>query len=156
MSLDIDAEAIFPPKPGGMVDSARRQQAKSAPAQEETSPAPRKPNAVKTIDVSASVANAGTVVVPTASYNAVRVLGFDKNRKRAVVMALDEPVVVATSASQADDPRNAGNTAGQTAGGFVLPVNTPLVIETASEVWVAATSTTATRVSFWSEIFSGQ
>ena len=60
----------------------------------------------------------------SASLNAVqRILGADPNRKRGVVMTLDEPVVICNSQGSANDSRNAANAAGLSARGFVLPVN---------------------------------
>lgn len=151
-----DPEEIFPPKPGGMVDTIRKQRAEVdaivADAESETTV---RPKPVVCVDqVPSDVFGARTFVMVTGGSHeqtSRRILGADPKRKRAVVITLDEAVVVAISQAQADDPRNASNVAGKPAGGFVLPVNTPFVIEGNAEVHVAATSSTATRVSVWSE-----
>jgi hypothetical protein len=149
------AEELFPPKAGGMVDSTRRQNAKaSAGGGDAVTVQPFNPKAVRTVAQAPGLSKANTVIVPTAAYNAVRVLGYDENRKTATILTLDQPVVVAVSQGQANDNRNYGNAAGLSAGGFVLPVNVPFVIQGASEVWVAATSATASRVSVWSDVYS--
>lgn len=147
----------FPPKPGGAVDSARKA-ASAVNAVEEPAEVSGRYSAVRVLPEASLVAQANTVVVQTGGplIDVQRVLGFDVNRKRAVIVTLDEPVVVAVSQSQANDSRNAGNVAGLSAGGFVLPAGVQFTVESASEVWVAATSVTPTRVSTWNETYSGQ
>lgn len=68
-------------------------------------------------------------------------------RRNAVIMTLDEPVVISFSQQAAEDPRNAVNAAGLSANGFVLPVNVPVPVNTRSVIYCTATSSTATRVS---------
>ena len=147
----------FPPRPGGMVDSARKAAAaaQAVPAAEaEFDGSTYDPVRVQ-LRVP-EIASASTIVIATAAgYHSVqRLVGEDGQRGRAVVMTLDEPVIVCFSRVAADDPRNAVNAAGLPAGGFVLPVNVPLPLETAAEIWVAATSATPTRVSFIRQSFS--
>jgi hypothetical protein len=152
-----DSEDLFPPRPGGWVDTARRERAGQARAVPDEGPLEQADayDPVRTIGVRPDVLGASTVSVAAGLNPVIRVLGADANRHRAVLLTLDEPVVVAVSMAQAGDPRNASNAAGQSAGGLVLPVNVPLVIEGTAEVWAAATSSTPTRVSAWTETYSG-
>ena len=147
-----DAEALFPPKPGGMVDTARkRAQAESdqLDAANAAIPAAGKPrNDVPVNDRAAELARARTFSVSTANNNPiVELLGRDDDRRNAVIMTLDEPVVISFSQQAAEDPRNAVNTAGLSANGFVLPVNVPVTLPTRSNIYCTALSSTATRVS---------
>lgn len=151
------SEELFPPKPGGLVDTTRKEQ---AAAQQQAGQASTgsvgEPSyeAVK-VDVLEPEVGAGrTISVSTTTNATVRILGADPNRKRAVVITLDEPIVVGNSQASASDSRNATNTAGQSAGGSVWPINVPLPIKSRGEVWVAATSSTATRVSIWAESYA--
>lgn len=152
------SEELFPPKPGGMVDSTR-QAAQATPEvrQELTDFDGSAYDPVKVQLRQPEVASSGALVVSTGAGGTavLRVIGEDGQRYHAVVMTLDQPVVVCFSRTAAEDPRNAGNVAGASAGGFVLPVNVPLPLNGTSEVWVAATSSTATRVSFLRESFAG-
>ena len=148
-----DAEKIFPPKPGGMVDTIRkeREKEKEAVAAMSAKVSSRAARAIPVRTQEPEVSGARTVVVSTGSNPVAQLLGADGNRKRAVLMALDEPVVITNGQAMAYDSRNAGNAAGMTAGGFVLPVNVPFVVESRAECWAAATSSTPTRVSVWTE-----
>lgn len=147
-----DPEELFPPKPGGMVDTVRRQRAAEQAqldALGETEPAPGRPrNDVPVNDRAAELARARTFSVSTTGGNPiVELLGRDDMRRNAVIMTLDEPVVISFSQQAAEDPRNAVNAAGTSANGFVLPVNVPVPVNTRSVIYCTATSSTATRVS---------
>ena len=147
-----DPEALFPPKPGGMVDTARKQQAaEEAQLQalhEAEAPEARVKLEVPVNDRAAELARARTFSVSTTNNNpVVELLGRDDNRRHAVVMTLDQPVVISFAQIAAQDPQNAVNAAGLPANGFVLPVNTALTLNTRSVIYCTATSATATRVS---------
>ncbi len=150
-------EEKYPPKPGGMVDTTRKERA-AGHAQAQTEPQAPKDDyrAIKVDVIEPETCSGRTVVVSTgAGAMAVRqILGQDKNRKRALVWTLDEPVVICNSLSAADDSRNATNAAGASAGGAVLPINVPMPIMSRGEVFVAATSSTATRVAVWVESYA--
>ncbi len=151
MSDVLDAEVLFPPKPGGMVDTAR----KRAQAEQDqlgalnTEPAETAPKfQVPVQDHAAELARARTFSVSTTGGNPiVPLLGRDDQRRNAVIMTLDEPVVISFSQQAADDPRNNVNAAGLSANGFVLPVNVPLPLNTKSVIYCTALSSTPTRVS---------
>lgn len=157
-TVEHDVEELFPPRPGGKVDTARKDLLKRQEYQEWVSaqdadtaqPVRNKPY-FRTETLAAPTAGAQTLSLSTTGVAFTQVLGFDPTRKRAVIMTLDEPVVLSGSNAQAGDPRNATNAAGLSAGGFVLPVNVPFVMQSAAEVWAVATSGTATRVSVWTE-----
>lgn len=152
--MSTDFEELFPPVPGGMVDTVRRQH---ADAQAHTSKLGGLPSleswsgryaAIRVREMGAELARARTFAISTANNNPiVEALGQDINRKYAVIMTLDEPVVIAFSVQAADDPRNPVNAAGLEANGFVLPVNVPVPFTYQGGIWLVATSATATRVS---------
>lgn len=147
-----DPEELFPPKPGGMVHTARKKMAadaEQAAALEHAAAAPATPRLdVAVNDHAAELARARTFSVSTANNNpVVELLGQDVNRRNAVVMTLDEPVVISFSQTAAEDPRNQVNAAGLSANGFTLPVNVPFTVNTRGVIYCTATSSTATRVS---------
>ncbi len=148
----LDAETLFPPKAGGMVDTARKRAQAEADQLDSLSavePMPGKPmNDVPVQDRAAEFARARTFSVSTTGGNPiVELLGRNDNRRNAVILTLDEPVVISFSQQAAEDPRNAVNAAGLSANGFVLPVNVPLPLNTKSNIYCTALSSTPTRVS---------
>jgi hypothetical protein len=149
---DTDHDELFPPKPGGMVHTARQQaQAEQDQLQALHEAEPQEGRArfeVPVTDRAAELARARTFSVSTTGANpVVQLLGRDDNRRNAVVMTLDQPVVISFAQNSAEDPQNAANAAGLPANGFVLPVNVPLPLPTRSVIYCTATSATATRVS---------
>ena len=146
-------EDLFPPKPGGMVDTARKQaqaQASQLAALEDEGgagyAAPRFHVAVN--DHGADLGRARTFSVSTGNGNpVVELLGQDLNRRTVIVMTLDEPVVISFAQTAAEDPRNAVNAAGLSANGFTLPVNVPVSLPAKGVIYCTATSSTPTRVS---------
>jgi hypothetical protein len=147
-----DPETLFPPKPGGMVDTARQRAAAEADQLQALNEAPEPPGKerfdVGVQDHAAELARARTFSVSTANNNpVVELLGRDDNRRNAMIMTLDEPVVISFAQSAAEDPRNQTNAAGLSANGFVLPVNVPIYPPTKSVIYCTATSSTPTRVS---------
>lgn len=152
MTLETDAEVLFPPKPGGMVDTARKR-AQAEADQLDALSATAAPILKSKVDVAvqdhaAELSRARTFSVSTGNGNPiVELLGRDENRRNAVIMTLDEPVVISFAQQAAEDPRNAVNAAGLSANGFVLPVNVPVTLPTKSVIYCTATSATASRVS---------
>ena len=147
-----DPEELFPPKPGGMVDTIRKQRAAEQAQIDALAEAPVSPGSVKMAvavnDHGAELARARTFSVSTGNNNpVVELLGRDDRRRNAIIMTLDEPVVISFSQQAADDPRNQSNAAGLSANGFVLPVNVPVTIASQGVIYCTATSSTATRVS---------
>ena len=147
----VSPEELFPPKVGGMVHTARKQraaeEAQLAALAEAPPPMPGRV-VLPVADHGGELGRARTFSVATGGGNPiVELLGRDDNRRNAVVMTLDEPVVIAFSQQAAEDPRNAANAAGTSANGFVLPVNVPVTIPYKGVIYCTATSSTATRVS---------
>lgn len=149
---ETNPEELFPPKPGGMVDTARKKMAAEQDQLEALAAVPEAPGAVKySVPVAghgAELARARTFSTSTGGANPiVELLGRDDNRRNAVIMTLDEPVVISFSQQAAEDPRNAVNAAGLSANGFTLPVNVPVTISAKGVIYCTATSSTASRVS---------
>lgn len=144
-ALVHDAEELYPPKPGGIVDQHLKRKAAEEAAREAGSTSDvaeigrNKVRAVRTVPQAAELATATTVVVGTANPRQ-QVLGRDVHRKRAVITALDAPVVLAYSLAAAGDPQNAASAVGQRASGVVLPVGQPYAIEHQGEVYAVAIS----------------
>lgn len=150
MTILQDAEELFPPKPGGMVDTARKQRQAEADqvlTMVNTEPPAAKMREIPITDRAAELARARTFSVVTTANAIVELLGRDDLRRNAVIMTLDEPVVISFSQQAAEDPRNEVNAAGLSANGFTLPVNVPLSLNTRSIIYCTATSSTPTRVS---------
>jgi len=150
MSETLDHETLFPPRPGGMVDTARQRtqaEADQAAAIPEPPPVAGKLQ-VPVNDHGAELARARTFSVSTANNNpVVELLGRDERRRNAVVLTLEQPVVISFSQIAAQDPQNAVNAAGLPANGFVLPAGVSVTLPTKSGIWCTAMSATATRVS---------
>ena len=98
-------------------------------------------------------------MVTSTSLNPVQlVLPRDVYRAKAVIVVCDEPVVLATSKEMAQNANNQNQaTVGLVPSGAYLPSGTSVTIDHCEEVWLAATSSTAGRVSvFISQVaFSG-
>ena len=150
-NLLTDAEQFFPPRPGGMVVTARKRAQAEADQLDALAAMPEPPGELVAIPVTqrgAGLARARTFSVATGGANpVVELLGQDLGRRSAVVMTLDEAVVISFSQQAAEDPRNAVNVAGLSANGFVLPVNVPLPLPAKSVIYCTALSATPTRVS---------
>ena len=145
----LDAETLFPPKAGGMVDSARRKaQADADQLQaynDSVAGAPVAGSDYTAIRVRAEAPDTGVVrtITLTAAYPVARLLPADPGRRSAVILAIDADVYV--SASQ-DLLNGAYNTTTATQVGY-FPAGIALPIDNQAEYWVAATTTsTSTRV----------
>lgn len=89
-----------------------------------------------------------TVVISTSQNPVQLLLGRDYNRVDAVVIAVDEPVVLAQNQSMAESVNNTNQaTVGPVPSGAYIPAGYPVPINHCDEVWVAATSSSLTRVS---------
>lgn len=152
--------AQYQPRKGGMVEQARnKQQAEEAQLAEhnasQAAASVRKPKPVTTRSKEPNAFTAKTPIVATGGASAViQLLGYDVNRQYAIIIALDEPIVLANSLAMANDSRNATNAAGLPTSGFVLPTGTRHEVRGAAAVYAAATSATPTRISVWAEIFT--
>lgn len=143
---DIEEE-VFPPRPGGKVDSARRDRLRDeayqeyVKGQEKDSERPR-----PVMKYQPTVADTGSAVTVTLSSvsPSQMILPRDFDRRNAVVLAVANDVWLSTS------PGMAADIAGQSASGgaFYLPAGVPVPVTSTAPLWAAATTTaTATRVS---------
>ena len=146
--MSVDPETLYPPRPGGMVESARAQAAAESDQLQKILdylPEPKVKIDVPVMDRGAEFARARTFSIATGANNStIELLGEDIDRKYAVLMTLDEPIVISFSEQAADDPRNAVNAAGLSANGFVLPVNVAIPVSYKGVIWGVATSSTPT------------
>jgi hypothetical protein len=82
------------------------------------------------------------VGVPPA---AVSLLGRELKRSRVVLWSIDKPFLYSTTAAAISTPLN--STAGiNVQGAVTVPINTPIILLNADQVWVACASVTATDV----------
>jgi hypothetical protein len=147
----LDPETLFPPKPGGMVDTARkRAQAEADQLQ------------------AYNDSHNGSDVAPGAGYDAIRVrpeppgtgtartvtlssanpfaqlLPRDATRRWAVVVAIDADVWLSYNQGTAQDL--SGTSAAGSA--FYLPAGVPIPVDSQAQLFVSPTTTaTSTRVS---------
>jgi hypothetical protein len=144
-----DAEELFPPRPGGLVDRHRQRKAAEEAAREagaagEVAQLGRnKVRAVRTVVESPDLGGTPSIVLSAGNPTA-RLLPRDSHRRSAVILAIDNDVYLTT------DPGLAANLAGTAigTGGFYLPKGTPVPITNTAEWFAAATTTASTsRVS---------
>lgn len=92
-----------------------------------------------------------TVVVATGTSTAVsQLLPLDLLRVRATILVNDQAVVICHSQTQAQDPSNVVAAVPNPSGAYV-PAGSNVVITGSQQMWVAATSATAARVTVISE-----
>lgn len=139
-----EPEELFPPKPGGMVDTARKKMAADADqlaahnaAQADAEIWGTDAGAVRVRAESPDTGNIRSVTL-TAAYPVARLLPADPNRRSAVILPVDNDVYVTGSQGLANDV--AGGTAALQAGYF--PAGIGLPVDNQGEYWVAATTTT--------------
>jgi hypothetical protein len=144
-----DAEDLFPPKPGGLVDRHRKRKAAEEAAREDGSDTTtettgrNKVRAVRTAAEAPNLSGVSTVLL-TAAQPVRRLLPRDENRRSAVVLAVDNDVYVTT------DPGMAINVAGAATntGPFYLPAGIAIPIDSQAEFYAACTTTaTSSRIS---------
>jgi hypothetical protein len=144
----FDPEELFPPKAGGMVDTARKKTAADASqlaAYNAAQDAPVAGTPYGAVRVRPEAPDAGTIRTVTLSeaYPVARLLPADPGRRTAVVLAIDNDVYVTGSQGLANDVAGTA-TAGQV--GY-FPAGIGLPIDNQGEWWVAATTTAGnTRV----------
>ena len=150
--MGTDPEDLFPPVAGGAVDTVRRQRAAEdgqagKHAESQTAQPPKMKTSVDVKELGPELARARTFVISTTGTPVAELLGYDPKRRYAVIMAQDAPAILSFSIQSAQDPVNAANAAGLPANGFVLPVGNGVPVNSASVMYVTATSSTANRVS---------
>lgn len=124
-----DAEQSYPPVPGGMVDTVRRQQA-AGQAQLDAhneAQAAQQPRVKMTVDVDVQgvpIANGRTFALAKQGFE--QILPANPKRLRATIQAPDSAVVICFSLQQANDPQNITAAAGTGSNGFLLAQNASL------------------------------
>jgi hypothetical protein len=132
------------PRPGGMVDTARQQAAQAQPEQTVTNAdGPVSYQAVRVREEPPDLGTARTVTLSAAN-PVLTVLYADRQRRSAVIVAVDNDIYLSTDQGAAN----------QVAGGasaeivFYLPKGLPLPVANQAQLWAAATTTaTSSRVS---------
>lgn len=135
----------FPPTPGGMVDTARKQAAAVAdlPVTVDNTDGPVDYSAVRVRSEPPDLGNARGLTLSSAN-PVLRLLGADRQRRTAVIIAVDADVYITSSKDAA--LAVAGNAAAT--GAFYLPAGIGIPLDNQAEYWVAATTVAAvTRVS---------
>lgn len=139
-----DAESVFPPRPGGLIDSTRQQRAAGQLSQTADSPAAEVPySAVRVRPETPDLGTARTVTLSAAN-PVLTLLTRDPQRRSAVILSVDNDVYITSDHGLA--LQAAG---GATAEGcFYLPAGIGIPVDTQAQLWVAATTTAASsRVS---------
>lgn len=140
--LETDAEELFPPRPGGKVDTARKSAAATL-ANSGTTTAPATPRL--SIRVRPEAADTGTVRTVTLGVNnqVLRIVGRDSLRRSAHIIAVDNPVYLSGNLGVAQDAA-AGEV---TEGVGYIPVGMVVPVPSQAEMYIAATTTaTPSRV----------
>ena len=144
--MSTDPEELFPPKPGGMVDTARKKAAADAgqaaaaaalpPAAPGKTPVPVRPE-------EPDQGTARTVTLSAANLVA-QLLPRDELRRGAVVLAIDADVWLSYNQGTAED---LSGTSGA-GSAFYLPAGIGIPVTSRAQLWVSPTTTAAlSRVS---------
>ena len=142
-----DVEAVLLPRPGGKIDTARRQRDANSLADE---PVAEQDYLVKgkPVAVDSLAPETGTARTVTLSANnpVLPLLPRDSARRSAIILAVDNDVYLSADPGQA---MTAAASGGATAEGvFYLPAGIGLPWQNTDQLWAAATTTmTSSRVS---------
>lgn len=134
-----ELDELFPPRPGGMIDSTRQQNAAAAaqlPGTVDDTDGPVAYSAVRVRDEPPDTGTAHTI--PLSSANPVRrLLPHDPSRRRAVVLAITNDVYLTTDQGAAHNAQSGqvDPTIGYLPAGIAVP------IDNTAEYWVAAVTT---------------
>lgn len=144
-----EAEALFPPRPGGMVDTARKQAAAEQAQLQELHSAIAGPDAagsyeaIRVREDPADLGTARTVTLSSANPFA-QLLPRDDARRTAVVLAIDNDVWISYNQGTAED---LSGTSGA-GSAFYLPAGLMCPVLSKAQLWVSPTTLTGTsRVS---------
>lgn len=136
---------MFPPRPGGMVDSARKAAAAQSAVADtvENDNGPVTYAAVRVRPEPCDIGTARTITLSAAN-PVLTLLGADRQRRSCVILAVDNDVYIATDKGLAIEAAG-GSTA---EGVFYLLAGVGLPISSQAQYWAAATTTdTPSRVS---------
>lgn len=141
-----DPEELFPPKPGGMVDTARKQrqaEQDQLAALESPEPGPGEYDAIRVRIAEPDQGTARTITLSSANPFAP-LLPRDTSRRGAVVLAVDNDVWVSYNQGTAQD---LSGTSGA-GSAFYLPAGIAVPVTSQAQLWVSPTTTaTSSRVS---------
>lgn len=137
------SDELFPPRPGGLVDSARRQAAEPLPQTADTLAGPVPYTAVRVRPEPPGLGTARTVTLSSAN-PVLPLLGQDGQRRDCIVIAVDNDVWLATDQGLAQQVAGGGSAE----GAFYLPAGIGLPLTFQGQLWTACTTTaTSSRVS---------
>lgn len=142
-----DVEAFLLPRPGGKIDTGRRQREAESLADE---PVGRQDYLVKgkpvAVDSLAPEIGAARTVTLSANNPVLPVLPRDTTRRSAVVLAVDNDVYLSNDPGQAANAAASGGTTAE--GVFYLPAGIGIPWQNTDQLWAAVTTTgTSSRVS---------
>jgi hypothetical protein len=146
MSIETDLEDLFPPRPGGMVDSARKAAQTAAdaiPGSDDVEAADGDYSAIRVVPQAADTFTARSVNVPAGGTSML--LPEDLNRKRATILVSTSSATVVLSQSRG----NADNGVG-----FTLPAGVPLPVEAKGMLYVSNAGASSVSVSVLSELYA--
>ena len=144
-----DAEELFPPKPGGLVDRHRQRKAQEAAAQadaehEQEAIEERAYKAVKTAQESPEIVSAQTFNIPAGGW--AMILPQNPYRYRATINVVTASATVVL-----------GKDSGAVLGGngyMMSASNPPLTVFNRGALYCANTSGSTTQVSIFAEVYS--
>ena len=142
-----EVEHVFKPRPGGKIDTARRNRDADSLADE---PVAQQDYLVKgkpvAVDSLAPEIGTARTITLSANNQVLPLLPRDTTRRSAVVLAVDNDVYLSNDPGQA---MTAAASGGKTAEGvFYLPAGIGLPWQNTDQLWAAATTTeTSSRVS---------
>lgn len=141
------AGAVFQPRPGGKIDTARRNADRDSLADE---PVAQQDYLVKgkPVAVDSLAPDIGTARTVTLSANnpVLPLLPADTTRRSAVVLAVDNDVYLSNDPGQAQNAAASG--AATAEGVFYLPAGIAVPWQNTGQLWAAVTTTgTSSRIS---------
>ena len=147
MNLEQDIEELFPPRPGGMVDTIRKQREADAGQLANADVVAEQDNvsyeAIRVTTQGPDIGTARTVTLSAAN-PVLPLLPADRTRSSAVIIAVDNDVYISQDQNTANTVYGAA-TNGQA---FYLPKGVSITIDNQGDYWAACTTTgTASRVS---------
>lgn len=146
--IAAEVEALFPPRPGGMVDTIRKQHAAEQAQLDKIHGALAQPDAsgyeaIRVREDPADLGVARTITLSSANKFA-QLLPRDDARRTAVILAVDNDVWISYNQGTAEDL--AGTSGAGSA--FYLPAGLLCPVLSKAQLWVSPTTTASTsRVS---------
>lgn len=144
--IEHEAEKLFPPKPGGLVDTWRKAQAALADTATEhvaDNDGPVKYQAIRTRPEPPDLGTARTITLSAAN-PVLMLLGQDAQRRGAVVLAVDNDVYLSSDQGLAWQSQGGASAEGC----FYLLKGVPVPVDAQAPLWAACTTTAAsTRIS---------